>query len=280
MATVRTVVRDPDSKKRAILSAARRLLVKKGFQDITMDAVADEAGVAKGTLFLHYKSKEDLFLAVLDDRIERQFVVITDALDTENHAREEQLPRIAAAIHTQMWDDSWSMLFLEFVLYASRNPDVRSKLIAFQRKSRDVIESLIEAAGDAVAKDQPLLILEAMKMQNEIRSPAATARCAKRLFVEAALHEGAAIADQIDRNLASETMAQRLKSLRWRRLNFKSCHIAFASMPSKSWMISSTRTRPCRPIKASSFLAVLSNSSVETRPEISISTATRLSNSL
>jgi TetR/AcrR family transcriptional regulator len=70
MSSVRVVVRDPDSKKRAILAAARRLLVRKGFQDITMDAVAEEARVAKGTLFLHYKGKEDLFESAMADLVE------------------------------------------------------------------------------------------------------------------------------------------------------------------------------------------------------------------
>ncbi len=68
--SVKTVVRDPDSKKRAILAAARRLLVSRGFQDLVLDDVAKEAGVAKGTLFLHYKGKEELFEAAFADLVE------------------------------------------------------------------------------------------------------------------------------------------------------------------------------------------------------------------
>ena len=70
MATVKTVARDPDSKKRLILAAARRMLVKRGFQDIVLDDIAREAGVAKGTLFLHYKSKDELFTAVFADLVD------------------------------------------------------------------------------------------------------------------------------------------------------------------------------------------------------------------
>lgn len=70
MATVKTVVRDPDSKKRQILAAARTMLVKRGFQDIVLDDIAREAGVAKGTLFLHYKSKDELFTAVFADLVD------------------------------------------------------------------------------------------------------------------------------------------------------------------------------------------------------------------
>lgn len=70
MATVKTVARDPDSKKRLILAAARRMLIKRGFQDIVLDDIAHEAGVAKGTLFLHFKSKEELFSAAFADLVD------------------------------------------------------------------------------------------------------------------------------------------------------------------------------------------------------------------
>ncbi|MEK7388460.1 MAG: TetR/AcrR family transcriptional regulator [Elusimicrobiota bacterium] len=70
MPTIKPVTRDPDSKKRMILAAALRLLVKRGFQDIVLDDVAHEAGVAKGTLFLHYKSKEELLSAAFADLVD------------------------------------------------------------------------------------------------------------------------------------------------------------------------------------------------------------------
>ena len=69
-ATPRTVVRDPNAKKRHILEAARRLLIAHDFQDIVLDDVAKKAGVAKGTLFLHFKNKEELFSAAFGDLAE------------------------------------------------------------------------------------------------------------------------------------------------------------------------------------------------------------------
>jgi len=57
----------PIGKKRAIMDAARRLLVSHGYQDVTMDDVAHQAGVGKGTLFLYYKNKEQLLSAALAD---------------------------------------------------------------------------------------------------------------------------------------------------------------------------------------------------------------------
>ena len=70
MPNVKPVVRDPDSKKRQILEAARRLLLARGLHEIVLDDVAREAGVAKGTLFLYYKSKDELFAAAFLDLVE------------------------------------------------------------------------------------------------------------------------------------------------------------------------------------------------------------------
>jgi TetR/AcrR family fatty acid metabolism transcriptional regulator len=66
-------------KKSRILDSARQLLVKRGFQDIAMDDVAREAGVAKGTLFLYYKNKDELLSAVfaaLVDQLGAEFEVL------------------------------------------------------------------------------------------------------------------------------------------------------------------------------------------------------------
>lgn len=57
-------------RERAILQAAARVLKARGFDGLTMDEVAREAGVAKGTLFLYYKHKEDLVLALFSSMAE------------------------------------------------------------------------------------------------------------------------------------------------------------------------------------------------------------------
>lgn len=54
-------------RERALLRAAARVLTARGFDAFRMEEVAREAGVAKGTLFLYYRSKEDLVLALFTE---------------------------------------------------------------------------------------------------------------------------------------------------------------------------------------------------------------------
>ena len=61
--------KDADEKRRErgerILAAAAALIQRDGYDRTSVDDVAREAGVAKGTIYLHWASREELFLAVL-----------------------------------------------------------------------------------------------------------------------------------------------------------------------------------------------------------------------
>lgn len=53
--------RDPEARRQAILEAALDVFAAEGFAAAKLDDVADKAGVAKGTIYLHFKDKQDLF---------------------------------------------------------------------------------------------------------------------------------------------------------------------------------------------------------------------------
>ena len=57
------------ARRRQILEAAAELLQSWSFTDITMDRIAELAGVAKGTLYLYFRTKESLFLTLYEDRL-------------------------------------------------------------------------------------------------------------------------------------------------------------------------------------------------------------------
>jgi AcrR family transcriptional regulator len=63
---------DAARNREALMEAAKRLLERHGPEGITMDAVACEAGVGKGTLFRRFGDRASLFRALIDDR-ERAF---------------------------------------------------------------------------------------------------------------------------------------------------------------------------------------------------------------
>lgn len=54
-----------------ILDAADRLLARRGYKRMTMDDLAREVGIAKGTIYLHFPGKEDLVLSHIDRLVAR-----------------------------------------------------------------------------------------------------------------------------------------------------------------------------------------------------------------
>ncbi len=79
MAAVRRA-RTPEQKserRQRILSAALELFEEKNFQQISIDDIARQAGIAKGTIFLYFKTKEALFFNLAAD----EFAAWFDALD-------------------------------------------------------------------------------------------------------------------------------------------------------------------------------------------------------
>ena len=58
--------REDNAKRRQILDGARRAFLANGFDAASMNEIARAAGVSKGTLYVYFKSKEELFEAIVE----------------------------------------------------------------------------------------------------------------------------------------------------------------------------------------------------------------------
>jgi len=61
----------PRDVKTAILDATDRLLARNGYKKMTIDDLAAEVGIGKGSVYLHFSSKEEIALSHIDAIIER-----------------------------------------------------------------------------------------------------------------------------------------------------------------------------------------------------------------
>jgi AcrR family transcriptional regulator len=134
-----------------LLDAAAIVVARNGFHGSTLDEVAATAGFTKGAVYSNFKSKDDLFLELLNDRIDRQFAVVSEVLESGSHDMAEQFPRIRELFGgATFWDDTFTTLWLEFVLYARRNPEAQAKLAASLERSRAQVQALIEHEHAAI----------------------------------------------------------------------------------------------------------------------------------
>jgi len=73
---------DKQERRNAILTTAWRMYTREpSFAAFTMAALAKQAGLAKGTLYLYFRTKEELFLALLESGFDAWFDVIDGRLD-------------------------------------------------------------------------------------------------------------------------------------------------------------------------------------------------------
>jgi AcrR family transcriptional regulator len=68
-----------EARHEEILSAAARLFAKHGYAGLDLEVLAEELGIGKGTIYRHFSTKSDLFLAAVDHGMKRLDAVIEAA---------------------------------------------------------------------------------------------------------------------------------------------------------------------------------------------------------
>jgi AcrR family transcriptional regulator len=119
-------IRTEDTHAR-LLKAAEEVFVRDGYEGAQLDAIASAAGRTKGAVYAHFKNKEDLFLALFEQRtkehVSRLLGMMEDCAD--------QRQRLAAfrEFYVQLAHNrTWPVLDLEFKLFAIRHPQSKERL--------------------------------------------------------------------------------------------------------------------------------------------------------
>ena len=130
------------SKRQRILDSALKLFAHEPYQAVTMDRVAVAAGVAKGTLYLYFPSKDALYLGVLSDGLDTAYRTYQASADPKLPVVERMRRSIAVAV--EFFDQRRD--FLQF--YATEEPrlaEARNRITEGSReRGFNFFASLIE----------------------------------------------------------------------------------------------------------------------------------------
>ncbi len=85
---------DPRVRRGQIMSAAIRLFAKEGYRNTDLQKIADAVGIAKGTIYLYFETKRELFFAAVEHALER----LAEWIDSETEAATGSIEKIRAMV--------------------------------------------------------------------------------------------------------------------------------------------------------------------------------------
>jgi len=165
-----------------VLAAASRLFYEEGIRAVGVERIAAEAKVSKMTLYRHFSTKDDLVVAVLEQRDEPARRMLTHAARTGKTSRERLL---APFMMLERWFTSEGFRGCPFMNASLELADpahpARAVADRHKRATRDEFEALASAAGvpdPASLADQLGLLFDGAIAQAQMRDPTQAARAA------------------------------------------------------------------------------------------------------
>src|SRR5215213_9840877 len=128
-----------------LMASARQLFLRRGFHAASLEMVAEEAGFTIGAVYSRFGSKADLFLAILDEHIDRIVAEVAQvaAVDQPLGAHAELLAGRRMALLER--EREWFPLVLEFWSHAARHERLRGEFAARHERLVGAYAGLIEA---------------------------------------------------------------------------------------------------------------------------------------
>jgi AcrR family transcriptional regulator len=138
-----------DERKLQILSAAEQVFTQKGLDGARMDDIAEETGLSKGTLYLYFKKKDDLIIALVDRIIQGMF----KGLESQKNDGSSAVEAIERFTEESIHDYKKVMYIMpvayEFMALAFRNKTVQKALNQCLRRFIEELVPMVQKGIDS-----------------------------------------------------------------------------------------------------------------------------------
>ncbi len=150
-----------------LIDAAAAVFARRGYVAASLDEVAEEAGLTKGAVYSNFDSKEDLFQAVIEDRLNEPMKDIADVLGSDTGTTEEQaIAGARAFVGVVEREREVFLLSLEMNIHVARHPELGPQLVAQRREQLAEVADIIRehASGDPLPlpADEMAIAVEAL----------------------------------------------------------------------------------------------------------------------
>lgn len=129
------------------IEAGFRVFAQKGYEKASVDDIAKEAGYTKGAFYVHFKSKEQLFLQIDAERDRRRaeaYKTLFYGAFRDHRPFDEVIRSLADILLEDSYKQTdWGLLAIEFLLHNARNRQMAQLNEAKYENWRRVIEQII-----------------------------------------------------------------------------------------------------------------------------------------
>jgi AcrR family transcriptional regulator len=134
--------------RKALLEAAARVFVERGFAGTSVEAIASEAGYSRGAFYSNFESKEELFAELLQQRVYERYRAMAKQAKAPRGKRPSlrEVGEQLAAIQQEREGQWLFRLWLELLAHAGRDERFREIASAFWRGNRTASAEAIAAA--------------------------------------------------------------------------------------------------------------------------------------
>jgi AcrR family transcriptional regulator len=135
----------------ALIGAAAKVFLVRGFQGASLREIASEAGLTTGAVYSNFDGKADLFLAVLEEKLDPRLAVMYEA------GRRAPQRRLGAAVGREFaayvrQRRRWLTLLIEFWAQAARDPKLRPRFAERHGKLRSAIADVLTERADRLGR--------------------------------------------------------------------------------------------------------------------------------
>jgi AcrR family transcriptional regulator len=140
-------VEQVERNRSAVLDAARRVFLDRGYGGATVDAIAEEAGFSKGVVYSQFGSKADMFMALLEQRITER-AAQNERLAAGKSLAEAARELLLAADRDVVSELGWARLLVEFRAHAARDPVLNGRYADAHRRTVAQLAALLAGLHD------------------------------------------------------------------------------------------------------------------------------------
>jgi AcrR family transcriptional regulator len=142
-----------------LLDAAERVFLRRGLHGSSVEEISAEAGYTRGAFYSNFKSKDELFVELLQDRVYRNYAQMAEQAQEQPGTPRERLRWGIERVRDVQKDEGGKWLFrlwLECLTQAARDDEFQKLAATFWSGNRAILAEQIEATYREIGREPPL----------------------------------------------------------------------------------------------------------------------------